>query len=138
MSPEDELWALAVDAILIKIVDSEIAVHEEVLRLLLAAAPRIELLPLANYLHHTLSNSRKSRKRYKKRKFGAWEVGGDGWDDGAESARAVPGGAEGGEGAADDGRGADGIKATYLLLARRVPGLNATTAPTLFAYLESS
>lgn len=34
-------------------------VHEEVLRLLLAAAPRIDLLRLANYLHTTLANSRR-------------------------------------------------------------------------------
>lgn len=34
-------------------------------------------------------------------------------------------------------RGADGIRATYVLFAQRVPGLNATTAPTLHAYLEA-
>lgn len=43
---------------------------------------------------------------------------------------------QGNDGAAD-AKGPDGIKATYLLLARKVPGLNPTTAPTLFAYLES-
>lgn len=89
VSSAEEIWQLAVDRILIKIVDSEIAVcsgvmkisilcsralqrlddamsalsgslqvHEEVLRLLLAACSKIDLLPLANYLHHTLSNSR--------------------------------------------------------------------------------
>lgn len=34
-------------------------------------------------------------------------------------------------------KGADGIRATYVLFAQRVPGLNATTAPTLHAYLEA-
>lgn len=54
----DELWTLAVDAVLIKVVDSDTAVHEEVLRLLLAGGRTIPLIPLANYLHLTLSNSR--------------------------------------------------------------------------------
>ena len=38
---------------------SHTQVDEEVLRLLLAAAPRMDLLRLANYLHTTLANSRR-------------------------------------------------------------------------------
>ena len=37
-------------------------VHEEVLRLLLAAAPQLPVPQTAQYLHNTINNSKKSRK----------------------------------------------------------------------------
>jgi hypothetical protein len=37
-------------------------VHEEVLRLLLAAVPQLSVERLAQYLHATLANSKRSRK----------------------------------------------------------------------------
>uniref|UniRef100_A0A1D1ZVX3 Negative elongation factor B n=1 Tax=Auxenochlorella protothecoides TaxID=3075 RepID=A0A1D1ZVX3_AUXPR len=145
---EDGIWQLAVDRVLVKLVDSETAVHEEVLRLLLAASSQIPLLPLANYLHHTLSNSRKSRKRFKKRKLVSLEL--EPWSEyaGAASEPAYSDGyasagytsagyASQGDDTEMGSRGADGIRATYVLFAQRVPGLNATTAPTLHAYLEA-
>jgi hypothetical protein len=41
-------------------------VHEEVLRMLLAAAPLMSPVQLGTYLQMTLENSKKSRKRVKK------------------------------------------------------------------------
>ena len=41
-------------------------VHEEVLRLLLAAAPMLAAAQLGEYLRLTLENSRKSRRHVKK------------------------------------------------------------------------
>lgn len=37
-------------------------VHEEVLRLLLGAAPQLSVAQVAQYLQNTLNNSKKSRK----------------------------------------------------------------------------
>lgn len=39
VGPDHSLWQVAVDAVLLRLVDAETEVHEEVLRLLLAAAP---------------------------------------------------------------------------------------------------
>ncbi|KAL4437410.1 hypothetical protein ABPG75_004549 [Micractinium tetrahymenae] len=66
---KDGLWQLAVDQVLVKLVDSVTQAHEEVLRLLLAAAPKLDAMELSNYLTRTLNNSKKSRKRFKKRKL---------------------------------------------------------------------
>ncbi|GAB4814531.1 hypothetical protein N2152v2_001577 [Parachlorella kessleri] len=147
-----KLWLVAVDQILVKLVDAETQVHEEVLRLLLAAAQHIPLLDLVNYLHSTLANSRKSRKRWKKRRLGGGDPdmpyggygsggegggGGGGYHSGSGgggyfSAGGFPG--QGGEGT----KSADGVRATYLLFTKKVPGLNETVAPSLFSYLETA
>ena len=43
-------------------IHSALQVHEEVLRLLLAAAPQLPVPQTAQYLHNTINNSKKSRK----------------------------------------------------------------------------
>lgn len=90
-------------------------VHEEVLRLLLAAAPRIPVLQLSNYLSTTLAASRRSRKRYKKRRLG----------------EAALGPLAGGSVKAAD-KSVDGVRPTYAQFARL---LTPATAPRLFEYL---
>lgn len=162
LSPEDDsetsLWTLAVDKVLVKLVDTEAEVHEEVLRLLLAAAPRIDLLRLANYTSMTLNNSRKSRKRFKKRaleeerevgsplggQYG--EAGGGGLFSGTtytmQHHHMYAGGIGGGGGGLlsfsglKKERGADGVKATYQQFLQVQPALTSTIAPTLFSYLD--
>ena len=66
LQPASSLWVVAVDNILIKAVDSQTQTHEEVLRLLLAAAPLLAPAQLGTYLALTLENSKKSRRRVKK------------------------------------------------------------------------
>ena len=67
VTPSSPLWRVAVDGVLLRLVDAETEAHEEILRLLLAAAPAIESSRLGSYLCTTLSNSRRSRKAHRKR-----------------------------------------------------------------------
>ncbi|PSC68506.1 Negative elongation factor B [Micractinium conductrix] len=148
MEVKDSLWQLAVDRVLVKLVDSETQTHEEILRLLLAAAPRLDAMELSNYLTRTLNQSKKSRKRFKKRKlFEAFEgtegggggyssaggyasAGGD-WGGGYSSA----GGYGSARGAAAADTSADGVRATYALFAKSKLELTPALAPKLFEYL---
>ncbi|KAI3429855.1 hypothetical protein D9Q98_010166 [Chlorella vulgaris] len=149
---KDGLWVVAVDQVLVKLVDSVTQTHEEVLRLLLAAAPKLDAMELSNYLTRTLNSSKKSRKRFKKRKlFEAIDPleggggGGSGYGSAGGYASADPDyfssgyGSAGGfggptRGAAAD-TSADGIRATYALFAKGKSELNPSLAPKLFEYL---
>ncbi|PRW60598.1 Negative elongation factor B [Chlorella sorokiniana] len=140
---KDTLWQLAVDQVLVKLVDSETQAHEEVLRLLLAAAPRLDAMELSNYLTRTLNNSKKSRKRFKKRKlFESFEPEAlPGYSSAGGYASAEPdyasagyGGPRGGWGAARGAAqdtSADGVRATYALFAKAKTDLNPSIAPKL-------
>lgn len=81
---------------------------------------------------------RKSRKRYKKRKFVAeelepWGLESELWPEGVMSSQHSLLALEAG---LPTDQGSDGVRATYALFPQRVPGLTPATAPTLFAYLE--
>jgi hypothetical protein len=67
--PESTLWKAAVDGILFRAVAASVEVHEEVLRLFLAAASRMTPAYLAYCLDTTLSNSKRSRKQHKRRRI---------------------------------------------------------------------
>lgn len=144
---KDGLWQLAVDQVLIKLVDSVTQTHEEVLRLLLAAAPKLDAMELSNYLTRTLNNSKKSRKRFKKRKlFESYD--GDGLAGGYGSAGGYASASDYGDGGYSSAGGysmhrglsaadtsADGMRATYALFAKAKLELNPAIAPKLFEYL---
>lgn len=162
----DQLWFLAVDRLLVRLVDAETDVHEEVLRLLLAAAVDIDLIRLANYVTMTLNNSRRSRKRHKKRALEEREMasppGGGGGGNmtellGGGNASSYWTGTVGGGGGIHNNnnatttgllnpliggsslsRGADGVRATYQRFLQVQPALTAAVAPTLHSYLDQS
>lgn len=110
-------------------------VHEEVLRLLLAAAPLLKSQELGEYLGLTLENSKRSRKRIsKKQRHG-------GLDPMAEFPMAIA--SDIGSDIGSDGwpgilnlklSASDGVRSVYNQFAR-VRDINDTTAPALFAYL---
>lgn len=141
LGPGSRLWLYAVDCLLVKAVDAHTQTHEEVLRLLLAAAlptpdgkpPLLTPNEVDAYLGVTLENSKKSRKRYKKFSGGdalaqfpmcllasdiGSDIGSDGWP-GILQLKL---------------KGADGVRSVYEMF-RRVPGIDAEKAPALFEYL---
>lgn len=133
--PAGALWAAAVDGLLVRLVDAESEVHEEVLRLLLAAAPALPPTRLAACLEATLAGSRRSRKAHKKRGAGeaAPPPGGGyasegGWGGGYSTAGAGGGAAH----------AADGIRGTYQQFLHKQPALTRDVAPALHAYLDSA
>jgi hypothetical protein len=156
-SSGDPLWALIVDRLLLRLVDGEIQVHEEVLRLLLAAAPTLGAVRVAQGLSEALQRSTRSRKRFKKRKLELVEsdaAAALGLAASEAVGTAAPGGGYGqgfscgwsvqegfpkvaaAAGLRSGGGGGDGVRATYGLFPQRVPGLTPDLAPELFAYLE--
>ena len=157
VTPSSALWRVAVERVLLRLVDSETEAHEEVLRLLLAAVPLLDPGTLGKYLDTMLGNSRRSRKVHKNRDSeeaglppmwynldSGWGGGGGGdggmynLDNGDLNfdwfAQEVFG--EGAEGA--HGRGADGVRGTYALFIGKQPELSAELAPELFSYLEAT
>lgn len=147
------LWQLALEQLLLRMVDSETQVHEEVLRLLLAAAPFMEVSVVARYLQTTIQNSRRSRKRFKRKRSDPPFLGGGGPGSGyissgslaghlspAISLRSYAGGA-GSDVECDvknDAGGPDGVRATYQLFQSRVGGLTEAVAPAYFQYLSTT
>jgi hypothetical protein len=63
------LWKAAVDGILFRSVSASVEVHEEVLRLFLAAASHMTPTYLAHCLENTLQNTKRSRKQHKRRRI---------------------------------------------------------------------
>ncbi|KAG2491041.1 hypothetical protein HYH03_010488 [Edaphochlamys debaryana] len=144
LGPGSRLWVVAVDNLLVGAVDAHTQTHEEVLRLLLAAAlptpdgrpPLLTPGELDAYLRLTLENSRRSRKRYKKFSGGdalarfpmcllASDIGSDIGSDGWPGILALK------------LKGADGVRSVYEMF-RRVPGINPDVAPALFEYLAET
>eukprot|EP00884_Botryococcus_braunii_P001342 jgi/Botrbrau1/11208/Bobra.0075s0004.1 len=64
VTPEDLLWRLGLERILLRCCDSELKVHEEVLRLLIRAGRSTKPERLVEYVEASLSHSRISRKRF--------------------------------------------------------------------------
>lgn len=147
------LWRIAVDNVLIRLVDAETEAHEEVLRLLLAASKQIDAANLGRYLASTLAKSRASRKEHKNRAadaaglppigyFGPDSTWGDAGGARASSLYSPSSGDLVGDwqhpGGAHDARGPDGVRGTYALFLTKQPLLNKKNAPELFEYLEST
>ena len=156
--PESSMWTAAVDGLLLRATAVSMEVHEEVLRLLQAAAGQMSGPYLAQCLEATLHNSRRSRKHYKRRRAAPeleYEAGpsagrsrppGDAGSTGYSS----PGGygssgATAGYSSASDGatgfnRGATGgLRATYALFAtKEAAKLSEETAPKLFEFLKQA
>jgi hypothetical protein len=117
-------------------------VHEEVLRLLLAAAPQLDAEKLGKYLTTTLENSKKSRRRERSKKAAgggllpqfegwaaAWQLGSD----------------MGGSDIGSDGwpgisklklSASDGVRSVYARFAQLTKLKPKEAAPALHAYLE--
>jgi hypothetical protein len=112
-----------------------VQVHEEVLRLLLAASSQLKGKDMGDYLALTLENSKKSRKRVsKKQQHGGLDalagfpmsiasdigsdIGSDGWPGILKLKLSA----------------SDGVRSVYNLFAR-IRDINDSTAPALFAYL---
>eukprot|EP00195_Chlamydomonas_chlamydogama_P014869 CAMPEP_0202909070 /NCGR_PEP_ID=MMETSP1392-20130828/48159_1 /ASSEMBLY_ACC=CAM_ASM_000868 /TAXON_ID=225041 /ORGANISM="Chlamydomonas chlamydogama, Strain SAG 11-48b" /LENGTH=701 /DNA_ID=CAMNT_0049598681 /DNA_START=412 /DNA_END=2517 /DNA_ORIENTATION=- len=132
LAPTSPMWLYAVDNILVKAVDSHTQVHEEVLRLLLAAAKQLTPMELGQFLQLTLENSKKSRKRGKKQvnndpladfpmaitsDVGS-DIGSDGWP-GILALKV---------------KNSDGVRSVYSQF-KSIAGIDEQTAEHLFAYL---
>jgi hypothetical protein len=149
--PESSIWTAAVDGLLLRATAVSMEVHEEVLRLLQAAAGQMSGSYLAQCLETTLHNSRRSRKQYKRRRAAPeleYEAGpsagrsrppGDAGSTGYSS----PGG-YGSSGASDGATGLNrgatgGLRATYALIAtKEAAKLSEETAPKLFEFLKQA
>lgn len=94
LAPGSKLWMYAVDNLLVKAVDGHTQVHDEVLRLLLAASLPVDggtlLAPreAAAYLKLTLEHSKRSRKRWARLRLLHIVLSGAAWSGGG-GARAV-------------------------------------------------
>ncbi|KAJ9523865.1 hypothetical protein QJQ45_020067 [Haematococcus lacustris] len=145
VSPGDNsLWLQAVDGILVKAVDAQTQVHEEVLRLLLAASPMLEASALASYLTQTLENSKRSRKRLSKKQkeqglggplqaLGDFYLAALGSDIGSDI------GSDGWPGITKLKLSAsDGVRSVYSRFAELAKLKSKEVAPALHAYLEES
>lgn len=147
------LWQLALEQLLLRTVDSETQVHEEVLRLLLAAAPQMEISVLARYLQTTIQNSRRSRKRFKRKRVDPHFLTSGGAGSGYGSSGSLAGymspsvslrSFAGGAGSDVEGdvktepTGSDGVRATYQLFQARLPSLTEAVAPAYFQYLSTT
>ena len=82
LQPESSFWKAAVDGLLLRATAVSMEVHEEVLRLLLAAANQMSGAYLAQCLEAALHASKRSRKAHKRRRAVEYE-----YDTGAKSAR---------------------------------------------------
>lgn len=138
LDPTHPLWSVAVDGVLICLVDAETEVHEEVLRLLLAAAPVLEPTYLGTCLASTLAKSRKSRKLHKKRAIEEAALPAGYFDDDGTAGGYSTAEGYGGSPTIQGGRGADGVRGTYHLFVQKQPALNRKIAPALFTYLDAS
>lgn len=125
--PSHTLWELCVDGLLIRLVDSDLHAHEEILRLLLATSDQLAPEVLASYLTKTLQGSRQSRRkaRMRKRNLSEVEITMHDYDE-------LPSPSAG-----EHAKGSDGVRGTYALFPQRVPELDSGIAPVLFAYLNS-
>jgi hypothetical protein len=150
------IWRVAVDNVLIRLVDAETEAHEEVLRLLLAASKQLEVATLGQYLASTLANSRASRKEHKNRAEGTaglppigyfgpestWGAGTGAGGVGGNSLYSPSSGDLVGDwhytAGSHDSRGPDGVRGTYALFLTKQPLLNKENAPALFEYLETT
>lgn len=154
------IWSLAVEGILVRLVDADTKVHEEVLRLLLLAASstaqQLDVKDVSRLLTSTLANSQRSREAYANRNAELAALPPFPWSrDGLGGGGGLAGG--GGEGSDDDmgeeregyplygrrglpqateERGGDGVRGTYALFTERVPGFTPELAPEVFAYLQ--
>jgi hypothetical protein len=154
ISTKSLIWRVAVDNVLIRLVDAETEAHEEVLRLLLAAAKQLDATKLGRYLASTLANSRRSRKEHKNRAADAAGLppigyyGPDStWGAGVGTAAGSLYSPSSGDlvsdwqyavGGTHDARGPDGVRGTYALFLTKQPLLNEENASELFEYLEST
>ena len=157
--PESSIWTAAVDGLLLRATAVSMEVHEEVLRLLQAAAGQMSGAYLAHCLETTLHASRRSRKQYKRRRAAAeleYEAGSKAArsrlpSDAGSAGYSSPGGygssgATAGYSSASDGatgghnKGATGgLRATYALIAtKEAAKLNEQNAPKLFEFLKQA
>ena len=166
MRPSSAAWRMAVDAVLIRLVDSEVQVHEQVLLLLLAAAPELEPIRLSQCLGACLNNSHRRRMISGRKSSASAEIplynhngdyesafrtymGGSGfensghrWQDELMEEDGGFGEAGGGycdgAGLESDQTDKDGLRAIYRLFLKHKPDLDQQIAPELFEYLEGS
>jgi len=148
-SPGTPLWNSCVDPTLLRLADADPQVHEELLRLLLAAAPALGPARVASLASAALAATRRARRLAARRRpppaapsGGTSSAGG--YSSGGGGAASAGGGgySTGGGGAASD-RGApprrgprpgDGVRYLYSALAQAA-GLDAEAAPDLHQYL---
>lgn len=139
ISVTSEIWEKAVNKILLYLVDSETEAHEEILRMILAASPRLEIQTLGKYLDTCLENSSRSRQLHADRAI--------------EEAALPPRGYLGvsrpfqkREDDSDDeyttkmepSNSGDGVKGTYKRFLAKYPALKQPgIAPILMVYLKS-
>lgn len=131
------LWKLMVENILLNLVDSETEAHEEILRMLVEAAPKLDLATLGGYLDTCLAKSSKSRQLFADRALEEdalpprATLNTQSYSSHPAEEGAPPSGFDN-----SDTTG-DGIKATYMHIASLYPALlQDTIAPILTAYLS--
>jgi len=125
------LWHLAVEKILLQLVDSETEAHEEILRMLLVAAPMLDPKVLGGYLDACIDKSSKSRQLHADR---ALEEETLPPRDGARNMQ--HGTDEDDEEPYGHRSGSDGVRGTYRHIVAKYPNLkDPRIAPILHAYL---
>lgn len=145
VTPGGALWQLAVDGLLIKGVDGHVQAHEEVLRLLLRAAPQLGDAAVADYLRQTLKNSEASRTRKRKREkmydhLPKMYVAGIGTDGEGEAGEAEMRSWSDSLANVTEAklRVSTGLRAVYQMFLTKLPGFKAVAPPELLRYLAIS
>jgi hypothetical protein len=140
--PSSALWRLAVDGLLVRLAGAKEEVHEEVLRLLLAAAPAMDPARLAAAAAACLAASARLRSAARRKRARGAALpphpmgGGVAWGgDGGGGAAAAAGDGDLPSPTAPAARGVDGVRALYARLPAAQPELTPAVAPALFAYL---
>ena len=154
-TPGTPLWSFAVERLLVPAVGAEPQVHEEVLRLVRAAAPVLGAGRVGPLLAATLAASQAARRRAARRRPPATTAARAGAAGGGASSGGTvgaprpssggysTGGGGGGSASAGGPRGgpavarSDGVRFLYAELERSVPGLGVEAAPALHAYLNA-
>jgi len=129
---QDGIWNLAVEKILLNLVDSETEAHEEILRLLMVAAPKLDGQVLGSYLDTCLQQSSNSRQKHSERALEEESLP-------PRHLMGEPSSHHFNHDQDDDYRlgNGDGVHGTYMHIVSKYPELNnASIAPVLHAYLS--
>lgn len=127
------MWNVAVEQVLLQLADSETEAHEEILRMLMIAAPKLDVESLGRYVDCCIQNSSKSRQLHSERALEEASLPpreylhlkrGDNGSDDEFSTQEKPSG--------------DGVRGTYRRFLAKYPALRKkSVSPLLHAYLDS-
>mmetsp|Transcript_15476 Transcript_15476/g.43334 ORF Transcript_15476/g.43334 Transcript_15476/m.43334 type:complete len:687 (+) Transcript_15476:362-2422(+) len=128
LKPDNLLWETAVDGIAMRLLDAEAQIQEQVVALLVLAAPSLSDDALIAYIKRVVKETKKSRRRFKKARARAEDA------DPAEGAAAVVAPVAGAAAAASEPL----CQAAYHKLCKKLEGrVNEENCPELFLLLSS-